>query len=84
MATDGPGPEVELSWRDRSNNETAFWIERKEDGDVGFTSLGRVPGDTTGYTDGIAVPGVSYVYRVRAFGVTFSGYSTEAPVQKQP
>ncbi len=60
---------VTITWQDNSDAETGFAVERKLDTDVDFTELVVLAPDTTSYTDTSAVPGQSYVYRVRALGL---------------
>ncbi|MEJ2054304.1 MAG: hypothetical protein P8X42_10320, partial [Calditrichaceae bacterium] len=54
----------EISWKDNSDDETGFSIERKKDAGS-FTEIATVGADVTEYTDTIAEAGV-YSFRVRA------------------
>jgi hypothetical protein len=57
---------VDLSWRDNSNNETGFSIERRTGTDP-FVEIGTVAVNVTVYHDTASLqPGVTYNYRVRA------------------
>jgi glucose/arabinose dehydrogenase len=70
---------VELSWRDRSANETGFRLERKA-GTGAFIEIRRLAPDTTAFTDGVA-PNNTYAYRLRAYNSQGdSPYSGEAAV----
>lgn len=54
-----------LTWKDNSDNESQFMIERKA-GNGDWTIVGMVPFDTTQYHDPNLTPGTTYVYRVMA------------------
>ena len=54
-----------LTWRDNSDNESEFMIERKTDGGA-WTTVGNVPFDTTQYHDASIQAGTNYTYRVMA------------------
>ncbi|HZN63681.1 MAG TPA: PA14 domain-containing protein, partial [Tepidisphaeraceae bacterium] len=71
-----------LTWTDRSNNETAFLVERKI-GDGAFGQIASVAADTTSYTDTTGVAnGQTVTYRVRAAnGALNSPFSNEATVR---
>lgn len=71
-----------LTWKDNSNSETSFNIERSENGGA-FGILDTVGANIVSYTvdSGVIQTGTSYVYRVAAcnpFGV--SKYSNEVAV----
>ncbi|MGO9610821.1 MAG: S8 family serine peptidase [Verrucomicrobiia bacterium] len=68
---------VELNWRDRSDNEQGFMIERavKADGAVGsFDLIDEVGQGATSYTDSAAQSGVTYAYHVAAFNVAATNF----------
>src|SRR5262245_53383091 len=70
---------VHVTWKDNSNDETGFDLERKDTGD--FVVLATVPFDAAQYHDSNVSPGKSYTYRVR--GKTpggFTPYSNQATV----
>jgi subtilisin family serine protease len=68
---------VDLSWRDLSDNETAFVVERSAGG--AYTIIGQGPADLAGYTDTTAPDAVQIAYRVKAVaGIQSSGYSNIA------
>jgi len=63
------GGSVRLSWRDINSNELRTEIDRSvADGDGNPTTWARAAvlgANTTGFTDGQATPGGTYVYRIR-------------------
>jgi len=70
------GTHVDLSWKDQSNNELGFAIERSTDGATYYLA------DTVGaahmsYSDLTVQPGHTYFYRVRAYNP--GGSSAYAP-----
>jgi len=56
-----------LTWKDNSDNETQFMIERKAGGGS-FQTLVSVPFNTTQYHDAPLTAGTVYTYRVMAMG----------------
>ena len=56
-----------LTWKDNSNNESGFMIERKA-GTADYTTLTTVPFDTTQYHDPNLTAGTLYTYHVMAMG----------------
>jgi len=81
---------ITLTWKDNSNNEDGFMVERRE-GSGSWSTLtymvnsGTVGANITTYTDTSAVTGKTYSYRVRAYtgtvlSRTFSAYSNEVTV----
>jgi fibronectin type 3 domain-containing protein len=67
--------QVTLNWRDNSNNETGFQIERSSDGSV-FTAIATVATNIRKYKDATATTGQTYFYRVAAKNnVGLSNYS---------
>jgi FtsP/CotA-like multicopper oxidase with cupredoxin domain len=74
------GPQVELTWRDNSNNETGFVVERAVDG-VNFSVLTTVGANTTSYVDTTVMAGNTYSYRVQAVNAGGgSAYSNTASI----
>jgi hypothetical protein len=70
--------QVDLSWTDNSDTESAFLIERSPDGINGWTQIDVVPADQTTYSDSGLESGTTYYYRVRAYRIgdlTYSEYS---------
>ncbi|HXG51579.1 MAG TPA: FG-GAP-like repeat-containing protein [candidate division Zixibacteria bacterium] len=84
----GVAAEVRLTWRDNSNNETGFKIERRAGSVSGFTLLAVVGENATSYVDRSAVDGVMYCYRVRAYNNAGESSFAEAcmnpPVPRAP
>ncbi len=60
------GPGISLTWKDNSNNEVSFIIERFDENQYKFVEIDTVGSNTTTYTDNTAVPGGTYIYRIRA------------------
>lgn len=56
---------IDLTWRDNSDNETGFKIERKS-GAAEFSLLTTVAAGTAAHADTGLLPGTRYTYRVRA------------------
>ncbi len=66
---------VTLSWKDNSNNEDGFSIERSSDG-KSFREIARVTRDVVEFVDKDATEGNTFHYRVRAFNAFgHSGYT---------
>jgi outer membrane protein assembly factor BamB/subtilisin family serine protease len=74
LVTIGSGPrEISVTWKDRSDNEAGFSLERRFGLDPEFSEIARLGPDTTTFTDTNVLPETPYCYRVRAF--TSSGQS---------
>ena len=54
-----------VTWKDNSEDESEFMIERKR-GSAGWSTLASVPFDTTQYHDADLAAGEEYTYRVMA------------------
>lgn len=68
-----------LTWKDNSDNESGFMIERKV-GATDYTTLATVPFNTTQYHDPNLTAGTAYTYHVMAMGKEAgkdSGFSNE-------
>ena len=77
-ATTATGSQINLSWTDRSDNETGFKIERKTGGSD-FQQIAVVGPNITVYADTGLYSGVTYTYRIRAYNNGGnSGYSNSA------
>ncbi len=63
IAVSGSG--IQLTWSDNSPDETGFVIQRSEDG-LAWAQVGTAAAGATTYTDGTAILGASYYYRVAA------------------
>ncbi|MDP4180369.1 MAG: S-layer homology domain-containing protein [Bacillota bacterium] len=64
--------EIKVTWKDNSDNEMGFSIERNGD-DGEFAEIAKVAQNTTTFTDKGLKPGQEYFYRVRAYNG--NGYS---------
>ncbi len=58
--------EVSLTWRDNSEDETNFIVERSDSETTGFTQIAEVAANTTAYTDRTAKIKTPQFYRVAA------------------
>jgi hypothetical protein len=79
--------EIDLSWTDNADDETAYSIERSLDGSTGWTEIGLVGADITTFSDTGLNPGTTYYYQVRAYKVgdgQFSEYSNIASATTNP
>ncbi len=71
---------IDLTWTDRSNNETGFKIERKEAGGS-YSQIATVAANTTTYSNTGLSADKTYYYRVRAYNSAGnSAYSNEVSV----
>jgi hypothetical protein len=64
--------QVNLNWRDNSDNEAGFAIFRKIESETGFTRIQQTPPNTETYTDRNVTASGRYVYEVRAFAANGS------------
>ncbi|HSM37250.1 MAG TPA: fibronectin type III domain-containing protein [Longimicrobiales bacterium] len=65
-ATPLSGTEARLDWRDRSDNEETFRIERRASIFAPYAEVGVVGADVTTFTDASLSPGTRYAFRIRA------------------
>jgi PKD repeat protein len=63
-----------LNWRDNSNNETAFLIERAPSGSTNFVQVGQTAANAVTWSENIGRG--TYLYRVRGFNSSTGRYST--------
>lgn len=71
----------ELTWKDNSNNETGFRIERMDESTESYTEIAVVKSNVTMYADKGPVQGTTICYRIRAYNaVGYSAYSNEAAI----
>jgi probable HAF family extracellular repeat protein len=78
-ATAPSASQVDLTWTDNSDNETAFAIWRQTGGGA-FVRVGVVAPHTTHFSDTGLMPNTAYTYEVRATNnVGASAWSHEAP-----
>ena len=83
---------MQLAWKDNSNNETGFVIERCDQvyKDIrsakmtvtcrgAWQTVGSVTGNTTTYVDNAVIANQTYIYRVKAINQSgSSAYTAEA------
>jgi len=82
--------QVNLSWTDKSTNETGFKIQRKTSS-TSFMDVGTVGKDVTSFSDVGLTPNTTYTYRVYAYNsggssITYTNevsVTTWAPAQLQ-
>ncbi|MEW6027431.1 MAG: fibronectin type III domain-containing protein [Planctomycetota bacterium] len=70
--------QINLSWRDNSNNETEFSIERSPNGTGSWAQIATATDNATTYSNRYLSSGTTYYYRVRAYdsiGDNYSDYS---------
>ncbi|MCJ7624719.1 MAG: fibronectin type III domain-containing protein, partial [Anaerolineaceae bacterium] len=88
LAANAVSPDqIDLSWTDNSDDETAFHIERSPDGISGWAEIATSAADATSYQNTTLSCGTTYYYRVRAYRVsdnTYSGYSNTANATINP
>ena len=69
---------VDLAWRDNSAVETGFIVERRRVGWSEWSELERTGANVTTFSNTGLFPGITYIYRVRAFtDGELSAYSNE-------
>ena len=56
---------INLTWRDRANNESSFKVERSTNGGE-FVQVATLPANTRAFSDTLLHPSTSYTYRIRA------------------
>ena len=72
---------VSLAWKDNSDNEQSFRIERSTSVDTGYAQIASVNAGVTNFADNTVVKRTTYYYRVRAAnGDLVSAYSNVASV----
>ncbi|MGE5682972.1 MAG: T9SS type A sorting domain-containing protein, partial [Bacillota bacterium] len=70
---------INLTWKDKSENETGYVIERKQSGD--FTPIDTVKASITSYTDSKVSQASTYLYRIKAYTpFAVSAYSNTVSV----
>lgn len=73
------GTEIDLSWTDKSANETGFFVHRKKEGSPGFTTIANIGANVTFFHDTGLTEGTKYYYVVSAFNsIGASNLSDEA------
>ncbi|HVT90261.1 MAG TPA: NPCBM/NEW2 domain-containing protein, partial [Tepidisphaeraceae bacterium] len=78
--------QVQLNWTDNASNETGFRVERKTGSSGTYAQIADIAvANTQTYTDTTAQAGVTYYYRVYAYGTGgASGYSNEPNITLPP
>jgi hypothetical protein len=71
---------VHLVWKDASDNEDNFVVERKADGDADFTTVIELPFDSVTYHDNGVSAGKNYTFRVVAVNPAGEGVSDEVMI----
>jgi hypothetical protein len=73
--------QIDLNWKENSQNENGFSIERRDDKDTLFTPIATVGTNVTNYIDTDLIPGKTYYYRVGTYrdGV-YSLYSNQVSI----
>ncbi len=73
--------EITLSWKDNSDNEDGFILERKEEGGS-YSPITTIQKDTNIYSDKNVLPDKVYYYRIKSFNsYGESDYSNEVKVK---
>ena len=57
---------IDLTWKDNSNNETGFKIERTVSANIGFAQIAVTGANATSFSDTGLSPSTRFFYRVRA------------------
>jgi hypothetical protein len=71
--------EITLTWRDRSDVEKGYVIERKHSPDITFLVIDTLQGSAEEYVDGGVEQGLTFTYRIKAImDSAESQYSNEA------
>ncbi len=69
--------QINLAWSDNSTNETAFVIERSNDGLTGWNNIYTSSANATAYSNTGLTPNTTYYYRIRSENPAgISTYST--------
>jgi hypothetical protein len=67
LAATGAASAINLTWQDNSANEDGFRVARRT-GAAAFAQIATTAANAVSYSDATVVSGVSYDYRVEAFG----------------
>ena len=59
--------QINLAWKDNSDNESGFLVERSSNRGRSWSQIARTAADVTAYSDTAVSPRKTYSYRVRAF-----------------
>jgi FtsP/CotA-like multicopper oxidase with cupredoxin domain len=77
-ATLQAGPVIRLTWKDNSNNETGFTLQRSTDG-VNFNTGISLPANTVSYNDTVAAGAANITYTYQVVAVNIAGSSLPSP-----
>ena len=73
---------VDLAWKDNSDGETGFLVQRRIEGSGDWIEIGRTEANATRYSDSGLEPTTIYHYRVQAFNdTTSSAFSNQISVR---
>jgi glucose/arabinose dehydrogenase len=75
---------VDLAWNDNSTNETAFQVERRDNGGAWAVVNSQITPNSVTYRDWSARPGNSYEYRVSALGTGASSAVSNTAAANTP
>ena len=75
--------QIDLTWNDNSSDETAFHIERSDDGGSTWTEITVLSADSVSYGDTGLTCGTIYHYRLRAYRVSDTSYSAYSNVDSE-
>lgn len=67
---------ISLSWTDNSTDELGFRVERRSAFESAYATLGVTAAGAVSYTDGYAIPGYTYYYRVRSYNSTARSFAS--------
>ncbi|MYC82097.1 MAG: hypothetical protein F4X19_08405, partial [Acidobacteria bacterium] len=77
-ATTVSNSRIDLTWKDNSENETGFSLQRRPDGSSDWIEAGTTAANATTFADAGLKPSTTYHYRVQAFNSAgASDYSNE-------
>lgn len=65
-----PGGGISVNWKDNSNNESGFRVDRRAVGDSDFATIAEVDANRMHYLDASAAAGTEWEYRIVALGDT--------------
>ena len=70
---------IDLSWRDNSDEEEGFRVQRRVEGSSQWVDIGATAADLTTYSDTGLEPATTYRYRARAYrNLVASAFSNQA------
>ena len=88
IAASASGLTVTLAWTNNATSETAFIVQRSDDGGQDWTTLGTAPAtlaSTASYVDNTAREGTRYTYQVAAVnGAGTSAFTNAATITLAP